>query len=238
LRRGRAGVFFSNAAGPISRVVHSLNVAHGDVKPEAFLRDPCSGHITLIDFNLTGSASEPVDGGHQLSGTPGWVLNDALATRREHGALVGLATLLGWLLGVAGLGDRYATFSFLRGEFGCRRFCGVQRNGDSALAAVLGRVADLLLLTAVAPPNRRRRTLGRRRRRSLSARANIFRFRTLLSERVSCHLKASPPHPSPSFLSHYLGWEVARRSKYGSKKQRHQQAAGSRSAPPTNSCWC
>ena len=69
------------------------------------MRDPCSGQYTAIDFNAAGRASTPVKAGRRLPGTPGWVLDEVPATRHEHGDLVGLASVLGWLLGVRGFGD-------------------------------------------------------------------------------------------------------------------------------------
>ena len=102
-------VGFADRAVSIVGVVHEMNVAHGDVKPEAFMRDPTTQQVLLVDFNLAGDASQVVDGADQLPGTPGWILNDVPATRREHGDLIGLASVLGWLLAVDGLGDPHTS---------------------------------------------------------------------------------------------------------------------------------
>jgi hypothetical protein len=96
---------FAHQAVSIVRAMHARDVVHGDLKPAAFMRDPCSGQYTAIDFNAAGRASTPVKAGRRLPGTPGWVLDEVPATRREHGDLVGLASVLGWLLGVRGFGD-------------------------------------------------------------------------------------------------------------------------------------
>ena len=84
--------------------LHALDVAHGDIKPTSFMRDSSTGKVQLIDFNLAGRASQRIYGSNRLPGTPGWVLDGIPATRREHGDLVGLASTLGWLLGIYGFG--------------------------------------------------------------------------------------------------------------------------------------
>ena len=136
---------FAQKVRSIVEAMHEADVVHGDIKPEAFMRHPRTKSILLTDFNLASSPNESVDGGHQLSGTAGWVLDDVPATRREHGDLVGLASVFGWLLRVGGFGDPGTTYSHALSSTD-DALTEAKRDGDEARMLMLGCVHQLLSL--------------------------------------------------------------------------------------------
>ena len=150
---------FADEVAGIVKNVHAQGWAHGDIKPEAFMCEPTSGAAVLTDFNLAGRASDWVPDSHRASGTPGWVLNNTPAKRREHGDLVGLASVLGWLLSVDGFGDPNTTHARAlvtsRADFALAK-C----RGNETRACLLGKVCKLLNLKSVSVVWRRVRRWG------------------------------------------------------------------------------
>jgi hypothetical protein len=88
--------------------IHSRGVAHGDLKPSAFMLDRCTSAVILLDFNLSCLSTERLNG--RLSGTAGWVFDDAPAIVGSDIDRIGLAGIIGWLLGVEGFGDADSNF--------------------------------------------------------------------------------------------------------------------------------
>ncbi len=81
-------------------IVHEMNVrrARGDVKPEAFMRDPPPLRKSCLSTSIWRATPRKkwLTGPTSCQVPTEWVLNDVLpATRREHGDLIGLASVLG-----------------------------------------------------------------------------------------------------------------------------------------------
>lgn len=116
--------------------------------------------MTLADFNLASRASKgcvhPIHGPN-LPGTDGWVLFATPATRREHGDLVGLASVLAWLLRIQPFGDPGACYDSavasvqaqLKAAAAAVPSCGAL-GGSTKRAELLQRVLHLLGLQPIA----------------------------------------------------------------------------------------
>jgi hypothetical protein len=100
---------FVHDAVSIVTAMHSRGVAHGDIKPSAFMFNRCSSAVILLDFNLSCLSTERLDG--RLSGTPGWVFDDAPVIVGSDIDRIGLAGVIGWLLRVDAFGDGDANFN-------------------------------------------------------------------------------------------------------------------------------
>jgi serine/threonine protein kinase len=99
---------FVHDAVSVVMKMHSRGVAHGDIKPSAFMLDRCTSAVILLDFNLSCLSTERLGG--RLSGTPGWVFDDAPAIVGSDIDRVGLAGVIGWLVGVDAFGDADSNF--------------------------------------------------------------------------------------------------------------------------------
>jgi hypothetical protein len=93
---------------------HALGVAHCDIKPDALMYNAASRPV-LTDFNLARGATESLHG--VLPGTPGWVLDGSDCSTGSDVDRVGLASVIGWVLGVQGCGDAEATLAQVRHAF-------------------------------------------------------------------------------------------------------------------------
>lgn len=114
MRQSRASfVDFCRQACTAVDAVHGCNVAHGDIKPDAFMWNFRTNHVVLTDFNMAQFGTATPIQSNQISGTPGWVYAGGGCPIRiaRDGDAVAMGSVAGWLLGVPGCGDADATYA-------------------------------------------------------------------------------------------------------------------------------
>ena len=91
---------FARDAGAAVHELHRHGVAHGDIKPAAFMQR-ADGTIVLVDFNFSKKVDSKVGfgpGRTSLSGSPAFVFDDSPAKVHGDGDVIGFAAVIGWLL--------------------------------------------------------------------------------------------------------------------------------------------
>ena len=134
---------FARAAGTAVHELHRHGVAHGDIKPDAFMKG-ADNTIVLVDFNLSKKVDSRAGFGPDrtsLSGTPGFVFDESPANVHGDGDKIGLAGVVGWLLQVSGFGDPSTDHGF---ALRCVRTA--QRNAIPPESLLLQYVEHLLCL--------------------------------------------------------------------------------------------
>lgn len=147
LRRGSLdGILkFARTAACIIADVHDVGVAHGDIKPDAFMQDPVTRRVVLTDFNAATSTHALL---HPLRDpmTEEWVLEDPPHNRGCDYDQFGMAAVGAWLLGVTGFGIAHITHDAALQAV--RREVSAARAGGGARLLLLRGVRNVLRMRA------------------------------------------------------------------------------------------
>jgi hypothetical protein len=96
-------------------VMHYAGWAHCDIKPSAIMMMRTEGtqgeQCIFSDFNLARRASSQILPHQGLPGTPGWVFDGSPAHTAVELDRIGLAAVIGWLLGMEGYGDADTSYA-------------------------------------------------------------------------------------------------------------------------------